>query len=157
MQRHRRKFGIKVKPKWCQTGGYGAQFFYNGASNRQGADAHCLTDSDPLGQARKQDPAGKAVLLREGVDIGSEGTAAAKAPQQGLLHEVKQPLNVIRLATDNIRVRILPLLDQSDGEYLKAKLDRIERQVLKAVELTERAPQPLQPLNTVPADTPPPQ
>jgi len=70
---------------------------------------------------------------------------------------VKQPLNVIRLATDNIRVRILPLLDQSDGEYLKAKLDRIERQVLKAVELTERAPQPLQPLNTVPADTPPPQ
>ncbi|MBB3862731.1 nitrogen fixation/metabolism regulation signal transduction histidine kinase [Novosphingobium hassiacum] len=52
-----------------------------------------------------------------------------------LLHELKQPLNVIRLATDNIRVRILPLLESGEAGYLEAKLDRIERQIHRAARL----------------------
>lgn len=55
-----------------------------------------------------------------------------------VLHDVRQPLNVIRLTGGNIRSRILPLLDESAGAYLEGKLDRIEEQVRRAAELIER-------------------
>jgi signal transduction histidine kinase len=55
-----------------------------------------------------------------------------------LLHDIRQPLNVIRLTGGNIRSRLLPLLDESSGAYLEGKLDRIEEQVQRAAELIER-------------------
>ena len=74
-------------------------------------------------------------------------------PQEPLkvsFHDIKQPLNVIQLATGNIRARILPLLGPEDAEYLSGKLDRIESQIGRAtgllddlaVELGVRAPRP---------------
>lgn len=55
-----------------------------------------------------------------------------------VLHDVRQPLNVIRLTGGNIRSRILPLLDESAGAYLEGKLNRIEEQVRRAAQLIER-------------------
>lgn len=57
-------------------------------------------------------------------------------------HDVMQPLNVIRLATANVRNRILPLLQGDDARYLIEKLDRIERQVDRAAELAAGAIRP---------------
>lgn len=54
--------------------------------------------------------------------------SGAKAAQVSL-HDLAQPLNVIRLASVNIRVRIVPELSEAEAEYLASKLDRIERQV----------------------------
>lgn len=53
-------------------------------------------------------------------------------------HALSQPLNIIRLAAGNIRVRILPQLTESDAEYLTKKLERIERQVDRTVAMIER-------------------
>lgn len=55
-----------------------------------------------------------------------------------VLHDMRQPLNVIRLTGGNIRLRILPLLDESAGAYLEGKLDRIEEQIQRAAALIER-------------------
>lgn len=54
------------------------------------------------------------------------------------LHELKQPLNVIRLASGNIRNRIGELLDGTEGDYLATKLDRIEDQTQRAAEIVEK-------------------
>lgn len=59
------------------------------------------------------------------------------ADLQRLLHDLKQPLNVIRLATGNIRNRIVNRLEAQDGGYLDGKLDRIEEQVKRAADLIE--------------------
>lgn len=75
--------------------------------------------------------------------------ANATLPRE-LLHELKQPLNVIRLATDNIRVRILPLLESDDAGYLEAKLDRIERQIYRAASLWDIGADAGEPLATAP-------
>lgn len=53
------------------------------------------------------------------------------------LHDAKQPLNVIRLAAGNIRTRLVPLLGPEDAAYLVDKLERIDRQVDRAVALLE--------------------
>lgn len=83
----------------------------------------------------------------------------AKAPlPRELLHELKQSLNVIRLATDNIRVRILPLLESDEAGYLAAKLDRIERQIYRAANLWDIGVDAGESLATAPRplkDTPP--
>lgn len=55
-----------------------------------------------------------------------------------VLHDMRQPLNVIRLTGGNIRSRIRPLLDESAGAYLESKLDRIEEQIQRAAVLIER-------------------
>jgi signal transduction histidine kinase len=66
--------------------------------------------------------------------MSEDGTAGLDQ----VLHDVRQPLNVIRLTGGNIRSRILPLLDEGSGAYLEGKLDRIEEQVQRAAELIER-------------------
>ncbi len=52
-------------------------------------------------------------------------------------HDIRQPLNIIRLATGNVRIRIVPLLDGDDARYLIEKLDRMERQVDRAAEMVD--------------------
>lgn len=53
------------------------------------------------------------------------------------LHQLMQPLNIIRLSCSNIRVRIAKALDEGDAEYLNAKLDRIEEQVTRLNQLLQ--------------------
>ena len=52
------------------------------------------------------------------------------------LHEIMQPLNIIRLSCVNIRARMAGS-SADDTEYLIAKLVRIEEQVVRATELLQ--------------------
>lgn len=45
------------------------------------------------------------------------------------VHDLTQPLNVIRLASGNIRIRIIPELPEAEAAYLASKLHRIEHQI----------------------------
>jgi signal transduction histidine kinase len=53
------------------------------------------------------------------------------------LHELRQPLNVIRLATGNLRTALGPQLDASAAAYLLAKLERIDQQIDRANALAD--------------------
>jgi|GEM_PF-2045012 len=53
------------------------------------------------------------------------------------LHELRQPLNVIRLATGNLRTALGPQLDSAAAAYLLAKLDRIDQQIDRANALAD--------------------
>jgi hypothetical protein len=53
-----------------------------------------------------------------------------------ILHDLMQPLNIIRLSCGNIRARMGRYSSQ-DTEYLVAKLTRIEEQVVRAAELLQ--------------------
>ncbi len=52
------------------------------------------------------------------------------------LHDIMQPLNIIRLSCGNIRARMAGY-STDDAEYLIAKLIRIEEQVVRATELLQ--------------------
>ena len=52
-----------------------------------------------------------------------------------LAHDLRQPLNVIALVTANLRGRLIPVLAEPDATYLGAKLDRIENQLAKTLQL----------------------
>jgi hypothetical protein len=52
------------------------------------------------------------------------------------LHDIMQPLNIIRLSCGNIRARMAGY-SADDAEYLFAKLMRIEEQVVRAAELLQ--------------------
>ncbi|MBS3927121.1 MAG: hypothetical protein KGZ65_00255 [Sphingomonadales bacterium] len=52
-----------------------------------------------------------------------------------LAHEIRQPLNILRLVCTNLRGRLVPLLDPSESEYLEHKLARIEEQITRIDEL----------------------
>lgn len=53
------------------------------------------------------------------------------------LHDLQQPLNVIRLASGNIRARLAAGLDPLEEQYLHDKLDRIDGQVMRAARQIE--------------------
>jgi hypothetical protein len=52
------------------------------------------------------------------------------------LHDIMQPLNIIRLSCGNMRARIGGH-STGDTEYLLAKVTRIEEQVVRAAELLQ--------------------
>lgn len=54
------------------------------------------------------------------------------------LHELRQPLNVIGLATGNLRAALCPGLNKEQSQYLVAKLDRIDEQVARIASLAEQ-------------------
>lgn len=58
---------------------------------------------------------------------------------QHMFHDMKQPLNIIRLAIDNVRTRIIPLLGEEDASYLALKLERIERQIERSAGMIDMA------------------
>lgn len=58
------------------------------------------------------------------------------------IHDIKQPLNVIRLACSNIRTRLTSRMSEEDAAYLVAKLDRIEHQIERAADLLEALRKP---------------
>ena len=75
------------------------------------------------------------------------------------MHELRQPLNIIGLASGNIRARTLKKLSPEDAAYLAAKLDTIDTEIARAVELAEQlaaslAPAAFVPSSPVPADAP---
>ncbi|WRH76353.1 MAG: hypothetical protein RSE16_02485 [Sphingobium sp.] len=51
------------------------------------------------------------------------------------MHELMQPLNIIRLCCGNIRDRLGAKLEEVDAEHLASKLGRIEEQVVRMNEL----------------------
>ena len=53
-----------------------------------------------------------------------------------ILHDIMQPLNIIRLSGGNIRAR-MGSYSTGDAEYLLAKVMRIEEQVVRATELLQ--------------------
>ena len=61
----------------------------------------------------------------------------ADEPLRRALHDLKQPLNIIRLANGNLRHRIAPVLNDADAQYLDAKLNRVEEQVQRAADMIE--------------------
>lgn len=70
------------------------------------------------------------------------GTCAAMAIENvsrvtDCLHELRQPLNVIGLATGNLRSALCPGLTREQAEYLTAKLDRIDEQVARVAALAD--------------------
>ena len=54
------------------------------------------------------------------------------------LHELRQPLNVIGLATGNLRSALCPGLGREQSDYLVAKLDRIDEQVARVASLADQ-------------------
>lgn len=54
------------------------------------------------------------------------------------LHELRQPLNVIGLATGNLRSALCPGLGREQADYLIAKLDRIDEQVARVALLADQ-------------------
>lgn len=60
------------------------------------------------------------------------------AKVQECLHELRQPLNVIGLATGNLRSALCPGLGKEQADYLIAKLDRIDEQVARIASLADQ-------------------
>lgn len=54
-----------------------------------------------------------------------------------LMHDLRQPLNVISLAVSNLRVRLSGRLAEHDQGYLEAKLAKIDQQVVRVTEILE--------------------
>lgn len=54
------------------------------------------------------------------------------APFRKALHDLKQPLNVIRLASGNIGDRLDGKIGREEWQYLSDKLQRIDEQTLRA-------------------------
>ncbi len=52
------------------------------------------------------------------------------------LHEIMQPLNIIRLSCGNIRARISNR-PSADSDYLIEKMVRIEEQVMRATKMLQ--------------------
>lgn len=80
-------------------------------------------------------------------NVTAESDPAADVAEYGhdglyrLLHELRQPLNNIQLAAILLRKRTVPLLEGAEQEYLTRRLDRIEGQVVRAVEIANRLAQ----------------
>ena len=54
-----------------------------------------------------------------------------------VLHDILQPLNVIRLSCGNIRAR-LSLISDVDSDYVREKIARIEEQADRAADLMHK-------------------
>lgn len=54
------------------------------------------------------------------------------------LHELMQPLNIIRLCCGNIRDKVVRHIEEDQAAYLAAKLARIEEQVVRLNELLQK-------------------
>ncbi|MBF9149682.1 histidine kinase dimerization/phospho-acceptor domain-containing protein [Novosphingobium jiangmenense] len=54
------------------------------------------------------------------------------------VHELSQPLNVISVATANLRNALAGKLPDDLNDYLQRKLDRIEEQIARAQDVVDR-------------------
>ncbi len=65
-------------------------------------------------------------------------TVQAESKVTECLHELRQPLNVIGLATGNLRSALCPGLGREQADYLTAKLDRIDEQLARVASLADQ-------------------
>lgn len=56
--------------------------------------------------------------------------------QAKMLHEIMQPLNIIRLSCSNIRTR-MSNNSSEHSDYIFQKMERIEEQVIRATQLLQ--------------------
>jgi len=56
--------------------------------------------------------------------------------QAKILHEIMQPLNIIRLSCSNIRTR-MSNNSSEHSDYIFQKMERIEEQVIRATQLLQ--------------------
>ncbi|MCZ8171611.1 MAG: hypothetical protein O9272_07715 [Brevundimonas sp.] len=71
---------------------------------------------------------------------GQSGTVEQSMDKPRIAHDLRQPLNVIRLTVANMRARLAHSLPQADLIYLETKLQRIEEQadrLAQALKLAE--------------------
>jgi light-regulated signal transduction histidine kinase (bacteriophytochrome) len=54
-----------------------------------------------------------------------------------ILHDMRQPISVVRVVTGNIRRRCTPALDDESAQYLNAKLNQIDEQVQRLLQNIE--------------------
>jgi K+-sensing histidine kinase KdpD len=54
-----------------------------------------------------------------------------------ILHDMRQPISVVRVVTGNIRRRCTPALDDESAQYLNAKLNQIDEQVQRLIQYIE--------------------
>lgn len=54
------------------------------------------------------------------------------------VHDLAQPLNVIRLTAANIRSRLMSKLASAEADFLAQKLDKIDRQIERTAALLDQ-------------------
>jgi light-regulated signal transduction histidine kinase (bacteriophytochrome) len=54
-----------------------------------------------------------------------------------ILHDMRQPISVVRVVTRNIRRRCTPALDDESAQYLNAKLNQIDEQLQRLLQNIE--------------------
>jgi signal transduction histidine kinase len=54
-----------------------------------------------------------------------------------ILHDMRQPISVVRVVTGNIRRRCTPALDDESAQYLNAKLNQIDEQLQRLLQNIE--------------------
>ena len=54
-----------------------------------------------------------------------------------ILHDMRQPISVVRVVTGNIRRRCTPALDDESAQYLNAKLIQIDEQLQRLLQNVE--------------------
>lgn len=54
-----------------------------------------------------------------------------------ILHDMRQPISVVRVVIGNIRRRCTPALDDESAQYLNAKLNQIDEQVQRLIQYIE--------------------
>jgi len=65
----------------------------------------------------------------------------AKTAIEQFRHDLRQPVNVLRLTAANLRSRLVPSLDEAASTYLLAKLERIEKQADSLSQLIDEFPE----------------
>lgn len=65
----------------------------------------------------------------------------ANAEMRQIQHDLRQPVNVLRLTAENLRSRLVSALDEASSAYLLAKLDRIDRQADRLSLLIDALPE----------------
>lgn len=80
-----------------------------------------------IDQTKQHEVERKLIQSAKLVDIGQMAT--------GMAHELNQPLNIIDLAAANLAGRLER--GKADGDYVRAKLDRIRQQVSRASEIID--------------------
>ncbi len=100
---------------------------------------HCDFVSHP-------DDAGGAEIVAIMLDVTDQHMARARLEESenlallgrlsaGLAHELNQPLNIIRLASDNALFKLSPQLSEKDLSHIKSKLERINAQTVRASQI----------------------
>lgn len=88
------------------------------------------------------------MLIDQGFESELESHALAESharEHRNILHDLRQPVSVIRVLTANIRRRCIPTLDEELAQYLAAKLAQLDDQAVRLAEQIEKLDNLLRP------------